>query len=310
MNEVEQQVEKEEEIQIEVIDEEVSQDTQPAQETVASDDELDEYTRGVSKRINKLNARARDAEARAEQYENLAKQKDQRIKDLESQAATLNESVITAEERAIEARERQADELFKKAYESGDAELISKADTLKNDIAIQKEQVKLAKNRKQQAPEPVQEVEEQNYQQQPVVPTEEALMWKSRNPWYGADAETNNVEATQYANYTHINLVNEGYEPDSDEYYNELDKRVYNVYPDLMNTQNAKEKEVRPTVQRVASASVGSRQKTQGNNKNGVTFSKSEKERLLGLKPYNMSEEDWLKQVAKQKQKIQQKEAR
>ena len=48
MNEVEQQVEKEEEIQIEVIDEEVSQDTQPAQETVASDDELDEYTRGVS----------------------------------------------------------------------------------------------------------------------------------------------------------------------------------------------------------------------------------------------------------------------
>ena len=44
-------------------------------------------------------------------------------------------------------------------------------------------------------------------------------------------------------------------------------------------------------------------------NKSGITFSKSEKERVLGLKPYNMSEEDWLKQVAKQKQKIQQKEA-
>ena len=60
-------------------------------------------------------------------------------------------------------------------------------------------------------------------------------------------------------------------------------------------------------MQRVASASVGSRQKTQG-KKNGVTFSKSEVERLRGLKPYNMSEDEWLKRVAKEKQRISQRE--
>jgi len=62
-------------------------------------------------------------------------------------------------------------------------------------------------------------------------------------------------------------------------------------------------------VQRVTSASVGSRQKTQG-KKNGVTFSKSEVERLKGLKPHNMSNEVWLKSVAKEKQKIANREAK
>lgn len=311
MSETENKIEQEEEIQIEVVDDAVIEEEQK-QQTVSSDDELSEYTKGVSKRINKLNARAREAEARAQQAEQLAQQREQRIKDLESQTQQLNTSVLSAEEQAIEAKERQANELFKKAYEANDAELISKADTLKGEIQIQKEQIRLAKNRamQQEQVQQTQQVQPQQTeeQQQVVVPTEEALLWKSKNPWYGADPDTNNVAATQYANFTHINLINEGFEADSDEYYNELNKRVYNVYPDLINETNAEEKEVRPTVQRVASASVGSRQKTQG-NKSGITFSKSEKERVLGLKPYNMSEEDWLKQVAKQKQKIQQREA-
>lgn len=305
MSETENKIEKEEEIQIEVVDDAV-------QQTVSSDDELSEYTKGVSKRINKLNARAREAEARAQQAEQLAQQREQTIRHLESQTQQLNTSVLSAEEQAVEAKERQANELFKKAYEANDADLISKADTLKGEIQIQKEQIRLAKNRamQQEKVQQTQQVQPQQIEeeQQVVVPTEEALLWKSKNPWYGADPDTNNVAATQYANFTHINLINEGFEADSDEYYNELDKRVYNVYPDLINETNAEEKEVRPTVQRVASASVGSRQKTQG-NKSGITFSKSEKERVLGLKPYNMSEEDWLKQVAKQKQKIQQREA-
>jgi hypothetical protein len=88
-----------------------------------------------------------------------------------------------------------------------------------------------------------------------------------------------------------------------------LNTRVFKVYPDLGTSKKAEENDERPAVQRVASASVGSRQKTQGKN-NGVTFSKSELDRLRGLKPYNMSEEDWLKRVAKEKQKISQREAR
>ena len=101
--------------------------------------------------------------------------------------------------------------------------------------------------------------------------------------------------------------MNEGFEADSKDYYNELNKRIYNVYPDLDSRDKSETKDDRPTVQRVASASVGSRKKTQG-NKNGVTFSQSEIKRLRGLKPYNMTEEEWLKRVAKEKQKISQRE--
>jgi len=75
----------------------------------------------------------------------------------------------------------------------------------------------------------------------------------------------------------------------------------------LGDDKKANKKDDRPSVQRVASASVGSRQKTQAKKK-GVTFSKSEVDRLSGLKPYNMSQDDWLKRVAKEKQKISQRE--
>ena len=136
-----------------------------------------------------------------------------------------------------------------------------------------------------------------------MQPTQEALEWKSKNEWFGE-----NVEATQYAQYTHMNLVNEGYEPDSDEYYSELNQRVYKVYPGLQSG-NAEQSEDRPAVQRVASASVGGRQKTQG-KKNGVQFSKTEVARLRGLKPHGMSEDAWLKTVAKEKQRIQSREAK
>ena len=119
------------------------------------------------------------------------------------------------------------------------------------------------------------------------------------------------MKATQYAYYVHYNLANEGYDVGSDEYYEELDSRVGTVYPHTKSA-NSGSKTVqsgsRPAVQRVASPSQGGRSKTQG-KKNGVSFSKSELERLRGLKPHNMSEEAWLQRVAKEKQKIAAREA-
>jgi hypothetical protein len=183
---------------------------------------------------------------------------------------------------------------------------MSKADSLKNEVSIQKEKVRIAKQRSEQTYAQSQ----QNYYQQPVQeqqvqvqPTQEALEWKSKNNWFGQEPE-----ATQYAQYTHVNLVNEGFEPDSNEYYNELNNRVYKVYPDL-RSDNAEQSEGRPAVQRVASTSPGSRQKTQG-KKNGVQFSKNEVDRLRGLKPHGMTEDAWLKSVAKEKQRIASREAK
>jgi hypothetical protein len=305
-NQTEQVVSQElEENNIQIVEDSINE--------VTSDDELDEYTKGVSKRVNKLTQRAKEAEQRANYLEQLAFQKDAEINALRTHTTELGNNVLLAEEQSINAKEQQANELYKKAVESGDADLMSKADTLKSDLSIQKEKVRMAKNRQQQqAQQAVQQQvqpQQQQQQQQQVQPTREALSWASDNTWYGDQSNQTNVEATQFAYFTHFNLVNEGFEADSDDYYNELNKRVFRVYPTLGDNKKANRKDDRPSVQRVASASYGSRQKTQVKNK-GVTFSKSEVDRLRGLKPYNMSDDDWLKRVAQEKQKISQKEVR
>jgi hypothetical protein len=305
-NQTEQVVSQElEENNIQIVEDSINE--------VTSDDELDEYTKGVSKRVNKLTQRAKEAEQRANYLEQVAFQKDAEINALRTHTTELGNNVLLAEEQSINAKEQQANELYKKAVESGDADLMSKADTLKSDLSIQKEKVRMAKNRQQQqAQQAVQQQvqpQQQQQQQQQVQPTREALSWASDNTWYGDQSDQTNVEATQFAYFTHFNLVNEGFEADSDDYYNELNKRVFRVYPTLGDNKKANRKDDRPSVQRVASASYGSRQKTQVKNK-GVTFSKSEVDRLRGLKPYNMSDDDWLKRVAQEKQKISQKEVR
>ena len=132
-------------------------------ENVSTDDELDSYSKKVSKRINKKNQQIRAAEDRAAQFEEIARQREAEINALRSQQVAQQATVLEKEEEAIKAKESQSDDLYKKAVESGDAELMSKADTLKSDISIQKEKVRLAKNRQDSTP--VQPVVDQSYYQ-------------------------------------------------------------------------------------------------------------------------------------------------
>jgi hypothetical protein len=307
MNEQEnaQQIQPEaDDVEVEVVEQEAVVEASP-------DDELENYTKSVSKRINKLNERNRAAEERAAQLEQMLAQKEQETAYYNQERAQTRAQLIQKEEETIQAKEMQADDLYKKAVASGDAELMSKADTLKSDISIQKEKVRMARAETEQAQQVQQPVQQPQYQapQPTPQPSEKALQWHGQNSWYGDAGSDETVQASQYADYTHIVLMQEGYEPESDDYYSELTDRVKKVFPTLEGQKDDVQTEDRPAVQRVASTSVGSRQKTQG-KKNGVTFYKSEVVRLRGLKPHNMSEDAWLKSVAKEKQKISQREAK
>lgn len=310
-----QDQEQEPELQIEVTDDPVEEESQP--EPTSPDDELDTYTKGVSKRINKLNAATRAAEQRAQQYEQLAMQKERELQQYRQIAQQQQNTVLEKEEEALKSKEAQVDDIYRKAVAAGDPDLMSKADSLKNDIAIQKEKLRVAKTR-QAAEQPVQSQGPENYQtyepeqapQQAAAPdpTPEAKDWHSRNPWYGDQSDEENLQATQFAYFTHYNLINEGYEPDSDDYYQALDSRVRKVYPNLSSGEEASTETVeqntkQPAVQRVASTTGGGRQQTRG-SQDGVKFTRGELERLRGLKPHNMTEERWLQVVAKEKQKV------
>jgi hypothetical protein len=312
---VENQNAVEEEIEVQIVE-----DPPEGQEggAVNSDDELERYTKSVSKRINKLNQKTKQAEERAQYLEQLALQKDQELNAYRQHSVVQQSTVLQKEEEALLSKESQIDDIYRKAIRSGDADLISKADTLKNDIAIQKEKLRVAKSRHTQSSQQQVAPQQENYQayqeqnqapQQEIKPTSEALSWHDQNQWYGDSENEENLQATQFAYFTHFNLINEGFEPDSEEYYNELDTRVFRIYPDLRSEPKAGKQEDRPAVQRVASASPAGRQQTRS-NKRGVKFTQSELQRLRGLKPHNMSEEAWLKRVASEKQKIAQREAR
>ena len=308
-----------EEIEIEIVD-----DPPEGEELKSSsEDELENYTKSVSKRINKLNAKNKQAEERASQLEQIALAKERELQQYRAYTAQQDQTVLSKEAEAINAKEAQVDDLYKKAVASGDPELMSKATTLKNDMSIQKERLRVQTSRQQAAVAESQAQEQAQYQayndqqsqpQQQVVaaPTDQALTWHERNKWYGNGEDQEHLQATQFAYFTHFNLINEGFEPDSDDYYGELDTRVGKVYPKLVNATTGNNKAVsngsRPAVQRVSSsASPGGRQQTRG-NRSGVTFSNSEVERLRGLKPHNMTMETWLRHVAKEKQKISAKE--
>ena len=310
-----EELQENEDLEIEIVDD------PPEGEEVksSSEDELENYTKSVSKRINKLNAKNKQAEERAAQLEQIALAKERELQQYRAYTAQQDQTVLSKEAEAIEAKESQVDDLYKKAVASGDPELMSKATTLKNDMSIQKERLRVQTSRQQAAVAESQAQEQAQYQayndqqsqpQQQVVaePTDQALTWHERNKWYGNGEDQEHLQATQFAYFTHFNLINEGFEPDSDDYYGELDTRVGKVYPKLVNATTGNSKAVsngsRPAVQRVSSsASPGGRQQTRG-NRSGVTFSNSEVERLRGLKPHNMDMDTWLRHVAKEKQKI------
>ena len=308
---------EEEEINIEIVDD-------PTEGAQSSDgDEVDRYTKAVSKRINKLNRKNREAEARAQQLEQLAYQKEHELQQYRQYAASQQQSVLTSEEQKLAAQESQVNDIYQRAVSSNDADLMSKADSLKTDIAIKKEKLKTAKAQFEQA-QPVQQQQatQENYQayqqddqqaqeQARPEPTEEALDWHSQNQWFGDRDDKDNWEATIYARHIHDSLVSEGYELDSDDYYGALDSRLKKAYPEIVGRSSAGEQPEngqRPAVQRVASSPRG-RAQTRGSRNGGVKFSQSELERLQRLKPHNMSEEVWLKRVALEKQKIAQREA-
>ena len=240
--------------QVEEIEVDIQEDAAvEPQQTASPDDELDNYTKSVSKRINKKNAQVKAAEERAAYFEQIARQQQEQINAYQQSYQAQEDTVLQKEEEALEAKEREAADLYKRAVESGDADLMSKADDLKGDLRIQKEKIKVAKRKREQAPQ-AQQVDQSYYQQpaaqqqEAVQPTQEALNWYENNQWYGDQEDPGNLEATQFAFFQHNMLINEGYEPDSEDYYGELNKRIYKVYPHLQSASEGDgQKDSRPS---------------------------------------------------------------
>ena len=129
---------------------EIPVENQEASNDSGGDDELDKYTRGVSKRINKLNERIRLAEERASQAESKYYSLASEYNTVKTKASALDKSYTDEYENRVKSQRQQAEDLYKKARETNDAELELKSVELLNKVSLEEERVRLAKMQQEQ----------------------------------------------------------------------------------------------------------------------------------------------------------------
>jgi len=292
------QVQAEEELVVDVVDTPTDETETAVETNSGGDDELDKYTRGVSKRINKLNDKIREAEIRASEAESKYVNLTNEYNSVKNRATVLDKNYTEEYESRVKSQRQQAEDLYRKARETNDPDLEVKSVELLNKVSLEEERVRLAKVQLESqqnttnVQQNVQNVEQQVYDK--PKPDSKAVEWQEKNDWFQKDRVK-----TYTAMGIHEDLINEGFDGTDNDYYEELDKRLQKVYPDLQVKPEGVSKDTNSTVQRVASASSGSRQGTQG-KKSGIKINSNHASVKSNLKPYGMSQQEWLKRVGKE----------
>ena len=230
----------------------VSESAEPVVETKVEEkkeEELEEYSQSVKRRIDKLTRKMREAERREQAAIEYAKKVQEQNKNLQATSISTSRERVSSDEASIASTETLLNTALKQAVEAGDVEKQVEAQQKIAQIAIEKERLRLRKNRLEQqeaAPlqeqQPVEEAIKMADPQAQPAPDPKAQEWAGDNKWFGTDKAM-----TYTAMSFHDDLVAEGFDASSDEYYNEIDRRIRKEFPQKFEDQN------RPT-QKVASA--------------------------------------------------------
>ena len=230
----------------------VNESTEPVVQTKVEEkkeEELEEYSQSVKRRIDKLTRKMREAERREQAAIEYAKKVQEQNKNLQATSINTSRERVSSDEASIASTETLLNTALKQAVEAGDVEKQVEAQQKIAQIAIEKERLRLRKNRLEQQeaapPQEQQPVEEAIRMADPQAqpgPDPKAQEWAQVNEWFGKDKGM-----TYTAMSLHDDLVAEGFDASSDEYYNEIDRRIRKEFPQKFEDQN------RPT-QKVASA--------------------------------------------------------
>lgn len=194
-------------------------------------DELEDYSAGVKTRIDKLTKRMREEERQkqsaGEFAENVKKEND----NLKSRLQNLDKGYQEEFGGRIESQLTGAKRALKDAHEAGDSDRLVEAQEALATLTVEKSKLKKPVEQVDPVPQVQQQPQQQAQQQQPPDPKAEA--WANKNEWFGHD------EVMTYASFgIHRRLIeDEGFDPQSQEYYAELDKRLASEFPHKLGTQ-------------------------------------------------------------------------
>ena len=206
--------------------------TVEVEQEASSDDEIAEYSESVQKRINRLTKKMREAERREEEAIKFAQNVQAESEQIKQRMQNLDQGFMTEYGQRIQLQQQQAEAALKRAVELGDAEGTVVAQKELTDISIAANEYAQAQRRAEanqqipQQPAP-QAAPQQQAPQQPQRPDPKAEQWAEKNSWFGQD------EAMTFAAFgIHKKLVeDEGFDPQGDDYYNELDSRIKREFP-------------------------------------------------------------------------------
>lgn len=230
------------EFEIEVVDDTPEEDRgrprrpEGAEPEIPSDDDLENHSEGVKKRINKLKYEFHEERRRAEEAQRMrdeavafAQSQRQEVENLRKRLEQGDAALMTQAQQRLKSQLEQATHNMKQAYESGDSDAFIAANTRLAELKA--EELRLSSYRPQQPQQVPQHTQQtpQQVPQRPQVqePSPKAKAWAAENAWFGKDAEM-----TALAYGVHENIVRQGVAPDSDEYYNAINSAVRQRFPD------------------------------------------------------------------------------
>ena len=220
---------KEEKIEVEeVTDVPVQEDKREKPEVKTENkDELKEYSEGVQKRIAKLTRKMREAERQREEAIAFAEAANKQKSELEGRLSKLDKSYTSEFENRVKTNMAAAKLALKNAIESQNVEAQIAAQEQIANLTMDGARLNAMKVAEDTKPEPNKDVNITPQRTQQPVTDPKAEDWALRNPWFGNDSAM-----TYTAFDLHKKLVEEeGFDPKSDEYYAEVDKRIRVEFP-------------------------------------------------------------------------------
>ena len=254
-----------------------------AEEQVASSSEEEEegeqYSESVQKRINRLTKKMREAERNEQEAIGYAQQVQAESEKIKSRLKQVDYGYMSEYSGRLAAEEKAAEEDLKKAVRSADPEATVASQSRLTEIQVQKSKLEEAKRISEaRAQQQQQQPQQQQPQQQQVQRDPRAEEWARKNKWFSMkNTPQRDVAMTGAARAIHEVLVEEeGFDPTSDEYYDEIDLRIRDMFPDKFSDSEPAS-QTNGTARRGAQTVAGASRSRTGRNRRQVKLSPSQR---------------------------------
>jgi len=244
---------KEEEVKVEQVKDEPKEEVRESKNQ-EDDSNLKDYSDNVQRRIKKLTFQAKEAERRERAALDYAKGLKDKYESIQTKFDETDTNYLKEYNARVDAEREKAKAALKVALESQDADQIMEANDKLTKLAVEKEKISMtlgekeSRKKQQEAQSAERPAGEPAELQQPKI-SQKAQRWAEDNDWFGSDRVL-----TSAAMGIHEDLVQQGIDAESDEYYNQINKRMKEYFPHKFAQSTNETKQTAP-VQNVASVS-------------------------------------------------------